>query len=226
MISLTYIFFIYLLLFSLSLIQSLAGVGVLVLGTPIFLILNFNIIDTMKILLPISILTSFTCSLITKSFYKNIIPNYNTLKYFFLICIPSIFIGIQILKYYSDLINFKYLVSFIIFFSLFIKIKFKKININKKYFKKNIIFFIGIIHGITNSGGTLLSLFFLNIKKKETINNIFNIHWFYFLLALIQITILNINFSNAPSLKLNYFYLAIIVLMSSFFWYIFIEKNS
>ena len=224
MISLTYIFFIYLLLFSLSLIQSLAGVGVLVLGTPIFLILNFNIIDTMKILLPISILTSFTCSLITKSFYKNIIPNYNTLKYFFLICIPSIFIGIQILKYYSDLINFKYLVLFLIFFSLFIKIKFKKININKKYFKKNIIFFIGIIHGITNSGGTLLSLFFLNIKKKETINNIFNIHWFYFLLALIQITILNINFSNAPSLKLNYFYLAIIVLMSSFFGTFLLKK--
>ena len=100
MMSLTYFFFIYLLLFFLSLIQSLAGVGVLVLGTPIFLMLNFNIIDTMKILLPISILTSFTSSLITKSLYKNIIPNYNTLRYFFLICNPSIFIGIQILKHY------------------------------------------------------------------------------------------------------------------------------
>ena len=83
MITLSYIFFIYVLIFFLSLIQSLAGVGVLVLGTPIFLILNFNIIDAMKILLPISILTSFVCSLITKGFYKNIIPNYNTLKYFF-----------------------------------------------------------------------------------------------------------------------------------------------
>ena len=224
MITLSYIFFIYVLIFFLSLIQSLAGVGVLVLGTPVFLILNFNIIDTMKILLPISILTSFTCSLITKILYKNIIPNYNTLKYFFLICIPSIFVGIQILKHYSDLINFRYLVSFIIFLSLFIKIKFKKIDINNRHFKKILTFVIGIIHGITNSGGTLLTLFFLNNKKKEAKSNIFNVHWFYLLLALIQIIILNANVTNEISLELNYIFLSLIVITSSFFGSLLLKK--
>ena len=224
MITLSFIFFIYVLIFFLSLIQSLAGVGVLVLGTPIFLIMNFNIIDTMKILLPISILTSFVCSLITKGFYKNIIPNYNTLKYFFLICLPSVFLGIQILKYFSDLINFRYFVSFIIFLSLFIKIKFKKVDINNKPFKKILTFVIGIIHGITNSGGTLLTLFFLNNKKKEAINNIFNVHWFYLLLALIQIIILNASVTTKISLELNYIYLSLIIITSSFFGTLLLKK--
>ena len=224
MITLTYISSIYVLIFFLSLIQSFAGVGVLVLGTPIFLIMGFNIVDIMKILLPISILTSFTCSLIIKGFYKNIIPNFNTLKYFFLICIPSIFVGIQILKHFSDLINFKFLISFIIFLSLFIKIRFKKININNKRYKKILTFFIGTIHGITNSGGTLLSLFFLNNKKKEAINNIFNIHWFYLLLASIQIIILNLSVTSRISLELNYIYLSLIIITSSFLGTMLLKK--
>jgi len=224
MLTFSYIFFIYVLIFFLSLIQSFAGVGVLVLGTPIFLIMGFNIIDIMKILLPISILTSFSCSLIIKGFYKNIIPNYNTLKYFLLICVPSVFIGIQILKHFSDLINFRYFISFIIFLSVFIKIKFKMININNKHSKKFLTFVIGIIHGVTNSGGTLLSLFFLNNKKKDAINNIFNIHWFYLLLALIQIIILYISVTTRISLELNYIYLSLIVITSSFFGTLSLKK--
>ena len=42
----------------LTILQSIAGVGVLVVGTPAMLSLNFNIVDTMFTLLPISI-TSF-----------------------------------------------------------------------------------------------------------------------------------------------------------------------
>ena len=45
--------------FFLIIIQTIIGVGILVLGTPILLLLNFNIIETISILLPLSILTSF-----------------------------------------------------------------------------------------------------------------------------------------------------------------------
>ena len=48
-----------LLLFVLVFLQSMAGVGILVIGTPLLLILNYEIIDIMSILLPISIMTSF-----------------------------------------------------------------------------------------------------------------------------------------------------------------------
>ena len=44
--------------FFLVILQSLCGIGILVLGTPILLILKFNIIEIFTILLPISILTS------------------------------------------------------------------------------------------------------------------------------------------------------------------------
>jgi hypothetical protein len=42
----------------LVMIQSVAGVGVLVLGTPTLLLLDISLIETMNYLLPISIITS------------------------------------------------------------------------------------------------------------------------------------------------------------------------
>ena len=45
--------------FTLVMLQTIVGIGILVLGTPILLILNYNIVETISILLPISILTSF-----------------------------------------------------------------------------------------------------------------------------------------------------------------------
>ena len=46
------------LIFLLVAIQSIMGVGVLVVGTPLLLLFNYNIIEAMAILLPISIITS------------------------------------------------------------------------------------------------------------------------------------------------------------------------
>ena len=47
-------------------LQSAIGIGILVLGTPFLLILNYNIIDILYLLLPVSIFTSFTNLLIMK----------------------------------------------------------------------------------------------------------------------------------------------------------------
>ena len=44
-------FFLYVIIFFISIIQSVAGVGILVLGTPIMLILNYSILETMLFLL-------------------------------------------------------------------------------------------------------------------------------------------------------------------------------
>ncbi len=48
-----------LIIFFLVILQTMAGVGILVLGTPILLLINYNMIDILGTLLPISILTSF-----------------------------------------------------------------------------------------------------------------------------------------------------------------------
>ena len=52
-INLIYIIFIFLVL-----LQSMAGVGVLVLGTPMMLLMEYNMVYILSYLLPISILTS------------------------------------------------------------------------------------------------------------------------------------------------------------------------
>ena len=46
---------IYFLTFFLAILQTIVGVGVLVLGTPLLLVLNYNMIEVMNLLLPISI---------------------------------------------------------------------------------------------------------------------------------------------------------------------------
>ncbi len=63
-------FFLYLLIFFISIIQSIAGVGILVVGTPIMLILNYPILQTMFFLLPISIIISFSNLILINFFSK------------------------------------------------------------------------------------------------------------------------------------------------------------
>ncbi len=53
-----------------------------------------------------------------------------------------------------------------------------------KKIEKIFLILIGAVHGFTNSGGTLLSLFFSNIKTKNTSR--VNITIFYLFLALFQ----------------------------------------
>ena len=50
--------FTYIVLILIISLQSIVGVGVLVLGTPIMLLLNYSMVEVLSILLPISIVTS------------------------------------------------------------------------------------------------------------------------------------------------------------------------
>lgn len=185
----------------LVIIQSIAGVGVLVLGTPTLLLLNVPMIEIMNYLLPISIITSLLNLMIIRS-SNSFTYDYRRLIFFFLICIPFIFIGLIFLKYFYKYINFDYLVSIIILFTLFLRQRIAK-SLEKLSIKINIIFLmiVGFIHGLTNSGGSLLSIFLaiINKSKNKSRNEI---TLYYFLLALMQFILLyfifdlNKKFSN------------------------------
>ena len=170
----------------LVMIQSVAGVGVLVLGTPTLLLLDISLIETMNYLLPISIITSLVNLIIMKLKINSL--NYDKSRFilFFIICIPFVFVGLIILKLVNDLIKIDYLVAVIIILTLIFK---KKISLISKNLSlkanKIILMIIGIIHGLTNSGGTLLSILLININtsKKRSRSEI---TLFYFFLALIQ----------------------------------------
>lgn len=198
----------------LVIIQTIVGVGVLVVGTPILLLLNFNIIEIMSLLLPISILTSFL-NIIFFSRHKIYSVDQKKYKYFFIICIPGIFIGLKLLETYREIINFELFVSLIILLSLFFKLKAKKKIINLSNINKKIIILItGIIHGLTNSGGTILALFISSsLKDKDRAN--FEISLFYFLLACIQLLIFIFLFYS--DYKTNLFFEMILITLLSIY---------
>tara|TARA_B100000902_G_C27309959_1_gene917793 strand:+ start:1301 stop:2047 length:747 start_codon:yes stop_codon:yes gene_type:complete len=194
-------------------IQTIIGVGVLVLGTPIMLLLNHTLPEIIQILLPISILTS-----LINIFYFNVSNKKNkfkiskeTIKFFFCLCIPSIFIGTIILKNFYEFINFKIFVSFIIFLSLLIKL-FSKDNILvfSNFKKKIFLTTIGLIHGLTNSGGSLLSIFFLALNGNSKSETRYDTTFFYLFLAFFQFIIFMLFFEINFSIKLILNYIGII----------------
>lgn len=192
--------FILFLVLSLSIIQSIAGVGVLLIGTPILLINGYDIITSINSLLPLSILTSFL-NLIYFKIKKHKAPitkDIDIIKIFFIYCLPGVFIGTLIILLFKNFINFEIIISLVIFFTVILKNKFKSflLIINKKI-KITFISIIGIIHGLTNAGGSLLSIFVLSFgNNKDTVSSRYNITYFYFFLALTQFFIFKIIFYN------------------------------
>jgi hypothetical protein len=201
---------IYLLLFFLIILQSIAGVGLLVIGTPMLLIYNIGFIEILSILLPISILTSFFNLIFLKLKIKklNIKIDQKLNFLFFTICLPCIFLGLYLIKNFNEFINFKYLVSFVIFSSLIIMNQ-KKVPIKmNNNFRILFLSFIGLIHGISNTGGSLLSLFLTSSYNKN--QSRYNITYFYFFLALFQFFMFLLLF-NIEIKYINLFYISAIL---------------
>ena len=206
-----YFISIYLIIFLITFIQSIAGVGVLVIGTPIMLIFNFEIVEIMYFLLPLSMLTSLINLYFVKFVFKEkVIFEKKIIKHFFLITFIGLVFGLLVLKNYSKLINFNIVVSCIIFISVFIKINYSQVNTINIKKRKFFLFVIGIVHGLTNSGGTLLTLLMFNSKK----NVRGAIHFFYFFLALVQLLILQLITKNYKVLDINWYLIIIFVLTS------------
>ncbi len=200
----------FILIVILTTIQSIVGVGVLVVGTPTLLLMNLSMIEVISFLLPISILTSLLNIIIMKK-QNDFFYNLERLKNFFKLCIPAVFIGLLLLKYLDKLINFDYVVSFIIIFTLFFREHFSKIfkKVSKRVHKV-ILVIIGIIHGMTNSGGSLLSIMMMNLNKSNK-NSRSEITLFYFILALLQFFLFYLIFDS--TIKIYQFYLNIVYIL-------------
>tara|TARA_B100000989_G_C19421990_1_gene419062 strand:+ start:156 stop:887 length:732 start_codon:yes stop_codon:yes gene_type:complete len=166
-------------------LQSIVGIGVLVLGTPFLLILGYNIIEALFVLLPISITTSFINLILINFSDRNLNKStYREFKKFFKICIPSIFIGLIILRLFNEYLNFKFLVSIVIIFSITLVYLKDKIKFKINFFRISILSLVGIIHGLTNSGGTLMSLA-LSVNNNKNYARL-NTTFFYLILASFQ----------------------------------------
>ena len=135
-----------------SFIQSIFGVGVLLFGTPLLLLLGYEFIDVLFILLPISLFINIFQVIehrkfVDLTFYKKIL----------LFCIPFIILFLILTT------EVKLSMNIIVgIFLLFIAAKdyFPKVNeLMQKVIKFEKAYFIlmGITHGLTNLGGSLLT---------------------------------------------------------------------
>jgi uncharacterized membrane protein YfcA len=170
---------------SFSITQTLFGVGLLVFGTPTLLLLGYPFTTALFLLLPASVLLSAI----------QIIEGKNQIavvKEFIYFSIPPMLLGLFIVSAGFINLNLKLIIGLIlIFISILKKLeKYNKVLLEK--FSKNIklyMTFMGAIHGISNQGGGLLTLYFSTIYgNKLKIRS--NIAFCYFVYGISQLLFL------------------------------------
>ena len=188
-------------IFFTAIVQSIFGTGVLLFGTPILLILGYNFQYALIILLPTSILINFFQ--LKNNFNKIDIRFYKRL---FLFSIPLIILFLYFTNSNSIRINL-----FVGIFLVIIALKENILSINRliklliKY-EHLYLMIMGIIHGITNLGGALLSgIVFSKDLSKESKRTTIAICYLTF--ALFQIITLIIVFNDNSFLNIfNFVY--------------------
>ena len=97
----------------LSVFQSVFGVGLLIIGTPIFLQLGYDFYSVLNILLPFSIIISFLQFVTDKS------KNLDFKKNFLTIAVPFLIISLLMLKsFYEDIDIYTIVALVMIIFSI------------------------------------------------------------------------------------------------------------
>ncbi len=135
-----------------TVIQSVFGVGVLLFGTPILLLLGYEFINALSVLLPVSI--AINCLQFIKhyqhidtTFYKNVL----------LYTIPPVVLFLFLVS--AAKININLLVgTFLILVALKSYLpQFQQLLERLIRFEKIYLGVMGVIHGMTNLGGSLLT---------------------------------------------------------------------
>ena len=198
-----------------SIIQSLFGVGVLLFGTPLLLLFGFDFITTLTILLPISIIIN--CIQVVNS-YKNI--DFVFYKRMLLYTTPFIVLFLFFVTFTKLDIN-PYVGCFLILIVLQKQFPSLAIQLQKLMkFESIYLVFMGVIHGLTNLGGSLLTAIIMN-KKLPKDNSRVTIAICYLTFALFQIFTLYFIMDKSDIIFFDY---AIFWLMGVIIFFI-VEKH-
>jgi len=188
--------------------QSFFGVGLLLFGTPTFLLIGYDFFEVLNILLPYSIVISFLQIFVTKD------RNFEFGKKILIHSVPFLILGLIITEYIQHKINFILIASiFLIILSVLnlINLKKKKIKLKNKNF---LLKFLGLFHGLTNLGGSLLSIISTNVYSDKNIIR-YNISTGYFIFALFQLLLINIFIEKINFDYLSFIWLPIIIFIIS-----------
>ena len=193
----------------LIIIQSIFGVGLLLFGTPSFLLLGYDFANTINILMPISILVSFL------QFSRSNIKDKKFIREYNFYCLPVLVIFLFLALKFRSLIDFKFFVALLLIFSSIIILNKRRFSSFREIFfksKKIILVGIGAIHGFTNMGGSFLSVYSTLISKNIKEVSRYYISYGYLIMGLIQyLLVLFLAFENLNFSKLYYAFIAFII---------------
>ena len=193
----------------LILVQSVFGVGLLLFGTPSFLILGYDFANTINILMPVSITISILQFSKSKTKDQKFIKEYN------LFCLPFLVFFLIVALKFKNILNFKLLVGLLLVFSsLFILNKRRFSSFEKAFFKLKKIILIGLgsVHGLTNMGGSFLAIYstLVSQNKKEIAR--YYICYGYLIMGVLQyLTVLFLSFKYLEFTKIYYILFALII---------------
>ena len=190
-------------------IQSIFGVGLLLFGTPSFLLLGYDFANTINILMPVSITIS------ALQFFKSKVSDRNFIKEYNLFCLPFLILFLVIALKFKHLLDFKILVAFLLIFSSILILNKRRFSSFKKIFfssKKYILIGTGCVHGLTNMGGSFLAIYSTLVSKNKKEVARYYISYGYLIMGVLQfITVLFISFKILDFNKLYYIFLAVII---------------
>ena len=190
-------------------IQSIFGVGLLLFGTPSFLLLGYDFANTINILMPVSI------SISALQFFKSQVSDRNFIKEYNLFCLPFLILFLVLALKFKHFFDFKIIVAFLLIFSSILILNKRRFSSFKKIFfnsKKYILMGIGCVHGLTNMGGSFLAIYSTLISKNIKEVARYYISYGYLIMGILQfITVLFISFKILDFNKLYYIFLAVMV---------------
>jgi uncharacterized membrane protein YfcA len=202
-------FFEIIIILALITVQSIFGVGLLLFGTPSFLLLGYDFANTINILMPVSITIS------ALQFFKSKVSDRNFIKEYNLFCLPFLILFLVLALKFKHFLDFKIIVAFLLIFSSILILNKRRFSSFKKIFfnsKKYILIGIGCVHGLTNMGGSFLAIYSTLISKNIKEVARYYISYGYLIMGILQfITVLFISFKILDFNKLYYIFLAVMV---------------
>ena len=193
----------------LTVIQSVFGVGLLLFGTPSFLLLGYDFTNTLNILIPISILIS------SLQFYRSKIKDKSFIISYNLYCVPFLILFLILALEYRYSIDFKFFVAILLIVSALLILNKRKFSSFKKIFfklKNLVLAGIGAVHGFTNMGGSFLSIYSTLIGKNKKEIARYYISYGYLVMGIIQyLIVLFLAFDEINFSKLYYALLALVI---------------
>ena len=197
----------------LIIIQSVFGVGLLLFGTPSFLILGYDFANTINILMPVSITISFL------QFFKSKIKDQKFINEYNLFCLPFLVFFLVIALKFKYILNFKLLVGLLLVFSSILILNKKRFSSFKENFfklKKLVLIGIGCVHGLTNMGGSFLAIYSTLVSQNKKEITRYYICYGYLIMGILQyITVLFLSYNSLEFTKLFYILLALIIYFPS-----------